>query len=142
MRNWNKLLSNIKKWARFFDEKPTHHTFGGQTIVWTRVTEVDGNTFYVNFEKIRKHGRYVYWLELLDLEEPAENGHLSNISYIQGDCKQFRIKDLSFHWYKRPLGSGVGIKFTPSNKWTYPQTNGAAETVLKSVCSYAKKISD
>jgi hypothetical protein len=28
---------------------------------WTKVTEsVDGNTFYVDFERIRKHGGYVY----------------------------------------------------------------------------------
>jgi len=35
---------------------------------WTEVSEgVDGDTYYVDFERIRKHGGYVYFWYLIDL---------------------------------------------------------------------------
>ena len=54
---------------------------------WTKVGEsVKGNTFYVDFERIRKHGGYVYWWDLSDLLEPDKYGGLSAKMYNQGDC--------------------------------------------------------
>ena len=38
---------------------------------WTKVAEnVSGDTFYVDFERIRKHGGYVYYWRLSDLLKP------------------------------------------------------------------------
>jgi len=43
---------------------------------WTKIgTSEYGNTFYVDFERIRKHGGYVYWWELIDYLKPSERGH-------------------------------------------------------------------
>ena len=44
---------------------------------WTMVSEgIDssnsGDTFYVDFERIRKHGGYVYWWDLTDFLKPKE----------------------------------------------------------------------
>ena len=45
---------------------------------WTEVSQsVNGDTFYVDFERIRKHGGYIYWWELHDLLKPDEDGDLS-----------------------------------------------------------------
>ncbi len=51
---------------------------------WTEVSEsVDGDTYYVDFERIRKHGGYVYFWRLGDLRKPDKDGDLdSNIKSI------------------------------------------------------------
>ena len=38
---------------------------------WTKVDEsVSGDTFYVDFERIKKHGGFVYYWNLTDYLEP------------------------------------------------------------------------
>jgi hypothetical protein len=41
---------------------------------WTKVTSSGNgaNTTYVDFERIRKHGGYVYWWDLLDRLKPTK----------------------------------------------------------------------
>ena len=103
---------------------------------WTKVTEsVDGNTFYVDFERIRKVDGFVYYWELGDLLKPYSDGTLSYKVYTQGDCKLFRFKRLSGSSHKEPMGGGTGKDFPLSDKWTYPSPNSSMETILKSVCS-------
>ena len=107
---------------------------------WTKVTEnVSGNTYYVDFERIRKHGGYVYWWSLTDLLKPTNYGRLSGKIYKQGDCKLFRFKTLSFSHHNEPMGGGTGDVQEPVKKgWRYPSPNSPSETILKSVCKYAK----
>ena len=107
---------------------------------WTKVgVDVNGNTFYVDFERIRKHGGYVYWWELIDILKPTKQGALSGKVYKQGDCKLFRSKGLSFSHHKEPMGGGTGDISNPKNpEWNYPSPNSSDETILKSVCKYAK----
>jgi hypothetical protein len=103
---------------------------------WTKLTEnVNGNQFYVDFERIRKHDGYVYFWSLGDYLKPL-SGVSSYIRYYQGDCKLFRHKSLSFSSYKEPMGGGTG-KFdnNPSNNWSYPIPNSVVEVILKTVCS-------
>jgi hypothetical protein len=99
----------------------------------------DGDTFYVDFERIRKHGGYVYWWDLSDYLKPTETGTLSGKIYKQGDCKLFRFKNLNFSSYKEPMGGGTGNPDnTPDKEWTYPSPNSVNEIILESVCAYAK----
>ncbi len=104
-------------------------SFGG----WTKVGTDGGDTFYVDFETIKKHDGYVYWWDVLDFKNP--NGILSVKVYNQGDCKLFRSKVLSFSSHKEPMGGGTGNPHTPPDKWEYPPPNSPTETILKSVCS-------
>ena len=102
---------------------------------WTKVDEVkNGNTYYVDYERIRKHGGFVYFWTLVNYLKPT-SGMLSSKRYSQGDCKLFRHKDLSFSSYKEPMGGGTGIDYTPTDKWNYPSPNSTNETILKSVCN-------
>ena len=103
---------------------------------WTKTSvNVDGNTYYVDFERIRKHGGYVYWWDLLDRLKPTETGVLSSKVYNQGDCKVFRFKNLSYSFHKEPMGGGTGDVQEPVNKsWKYPSPNSAMEFALKKVC--------
>ena len=103
---------------------------------WTWVSEnVDGYTFYVDFERIRKHDGYVYFWRLNDYPKPTETGILSSKIYRQGDCKLFRWKDLSFSSHKEPMGGGLGEPYTPPNKWNYPPPDSVNEIILKRVCN-------
>jgi hypothetical protein len=108
---------------------------------WTKVSETEkGNTYYVDFERIRKHGGYVYYWILWDFLKPSENGNLSYQSYKQGECKLFRFKVLSDSLHTEPMGGGTPSTSsnTPDKDWRYPPPNSSNETILKTVCRYAK----
>ena len=107
---------------------------------WTKVgKDTDGNTFYVDFERIRKHGGYVYWWTLSDLLKPTDYGNLSAKTYNQSDCNLFRHKRLSYVFYKKLMGQGTPKTEEPEKKgWRYPIPKSFDESILKSVCKYAK----
>jgi hypothetical protein len=104
---------------------------------WTKVSEnVNGNTFYVDYERIRKHDGYVYWWELLDYLKPTSTGRLSGKTYNQGDCKLFRLKILSYSFHNEPMGGGTGdTGNVPDEGWDYPSPDSSVEEVLQSVCN-------
>ena len=104
---------------------------------WTRVIEnMNGDTFYVDFERIRKHDGYVYYWDLLNNLKPTETGVLSSKAYIQADCKLFSYKNLSLSVYKEPMGNGTSDTFNPPDiGWQYAIPNTSRETILKLVCS-------
>ena len=104
---------------------------------WTKTgVNVDGDTFYVDFDRIRKHDGNVYWWALNDNLKPTKYGHLSTKIYKQGDCKLFRFKNLSFSFHKEPMGNGPGDVQEPVKKgWKYPPPNSSQERILKRVCS-------
>ena len=104
---------------------------------WTKVVEVQGNTFYVDFDKIKKADDYVYFWQLVDLSKLTKQGVLSDKSYIQGSCKLLQFKSLSFSSYKKPMGGETPSKSSnkPDTEWIKTPPNSVIETVLKSVCS-------
>ena len=104
---------------------------------WKKVvTSASGDTFYVDFERIRKHDGYVYFWELIDRLKPTESGYLSSKAYIQADYNLFRNKNLSYVHHKQPMGRDTGDSNSPKNpEWQYPHPNSANENVLKFLCS-------
>ena len=109
---------------------------------WKSVGEnVVGTTYYVDFDRIRTNGGYVYWWELSDFLEPNKYGYLSFKVYHKGDCELFRYKRLSFIHYKQPMGERLGnTDSTPDTEWTYPSPNSMGEYTLKRVCEYAENL--
>ena len=106
---------------------------------WTEVSEgVDGDTYYVDFERIRKHGGYVYFWYLIDYLKP-QHGDLSAKTYNQGDCKLFRFKGLSDSYHTQSMGEGTPstTSNTPDKDWKYPPPDSAIEHILKKVCKTA-----
>ena len=102
---------------------------------WTKVGEsVDGTTFYVDFDRIRKHDGYIYFWNLSDYLKPNKYGVLSSIVYYEGDCKLFRMMRLSSSYHKQPMGGGTGNVNTLKQDWSYPPPNSSMESILKSVC--------
>ena len=95
-----------------------------------------GNTYYVDFERIRKHDGFFYYWWLSDRFKPSNFGDLSDKHYSQGDCKLFRVKGLSASYHKEPMGRGTGdVDNRPDKDWRYPSPNSVIETILKSVCN-------
>jgi hypothetical protein len=103
---------------------------------WTKVSSMDGNTFYVDFERIREHDGYVYFWELLNYLKP-QYGDLSVKVYKQGDCKLFGYKGLSYSYYIEPMGRGTSSTSSnkPDKEWSYPPPDSSFEIALKQVCN-------
>ena len=105
---------------------------------WTKVSKsVSGNTFYLDFERIRKVDGFVYYWTLTDYLKSTNQGHLSGKVYNQGDCKLFRYKYLSDSYHTQPMGMGIPSTSSnePDKEWYYPPPNSSNEKMLKSVCS-------
>ena len=97
---------------------------------------VGGDTFYVDFERIRKRDGFVYYWILVDYLVPTKTSMLSGKLYKQGDCHLFRFKYLSFVFHKQSMGSDTGISDTPKNpQWDYPHPDSVFESILKEVCN-------
>ena len=103
---------------------------------WTKVNESEIGNHYVDFDKIRKQDRFVYFWTLFDLLKPDSDGDLSYKNYKQGDCKLFRFKSLIFSFHKEPMGGGTGETGNPENsEWNYPSLNSGDRMTLKFACS-------
>ena len=108
---------------------------------WKQVWNSLGDTYYLNFDKIKKSDGYVYYWQLLNYVKPDEYGHLSSKGYTQGDCKMFRFKFLSSSLHKQRMGNGTGeVDNVPDKTWTYPSPNSVFEDNLKSVCKHAQNL--
>ena len=98
----------------------------------------DGDSYYVDFERIKKNNGYVYYWRLSDYVIPTKHGTLSIKSYNQVECSYPRSKTLSIILYKESMGIGPGDIFTPDEKWDYSPPNSSGESVLKRVCGLIK----
>ncbi len=106
---------------------------------WTLTAEGKGggDSYYVDFERIRKVDGYHYFWMLVDLVKPDKDGDLSIKNYRQVDCKLFRFKDLQFEGFKASMGAGSGKSYGIKTKeWSYPTPGSVNEIVLNEVCSY------
>jgi hypothetical protein len=72
---------------------------------------------------------------LQDFLKPISQGS-SFRGYYQGDCKLFRVKELSYSFHTLPMGEGN--PFISSNKpeaeWYYPPPESVGEYLLNAVC--------
>ncbi len=107
---------------------------------WKKLAEnTNGDTIYIDFERIKQEDGYVYWWHLIDLLEPLD-GSMSVKAYRQGDCDEFRYKSSNVSFYSEPMGEGDMLeKFSePDEDWTYPNPESGGELELKNVCDYVK----
>jgi len=95
----------------------------------------NGDTFYVDFDRLRNHDGYIYYWALTDYLKPSEDGYLSVKSYYQTDCKLFRFMLLSIILHKQPMGRGVAETHNLKNpEWSYPSPKSVDEVILEDVC--------
>ena len=107
---------------------------------WTKVIQTtNGDEYFVDFQRVKKHDGYVYWRQLTNRVKPSPSGVLSGKFYFQTDCKLLRYKTLSFSAHKAPMGEGIGITDnTPDQDWRFLPRNSSMETSLKAICKYVK----
>jgi hypothetical protein len=106
---------------------------------WTQVDKnVDGDTFYVDLERIKKHSGKIYYWELADYLKPIETGMISNKSYIEAECGRFRFRYLNSTFYEGPMASGTisSSDNTPEKNWRYAPPDSVKEFILKTVCNH------
>ena len=59
---------------------------------WEKIgDDAVGNTIYVDFDRIRKDDKYVYYRALEDYFKKSQYGWSSTYVYSQIDCNLFRI---------------------------------------------------
>jgi hypothetical protein len=116
---------------------------------WTKVNEdVDGDSYYIDFETVKEIDGYVVWWEMRDLSESNEDGDMSTQIFIKGDCESSRNTFLSIVSYKKPMGNGEGetfgggvVNLEDIMGWRYPPPGTVAISNLKIVCSLADQSS-
>lgn len=105
---------------------------------WTKKAEsIKGDTYYLDFERIRKHDGYVYYWTLGDYSTPTKEGFSSSVDYWRGDCELFRLKNLTQIGYQEQMGQGERLRTVDTEDigWTYPNPDSVHEILLKNVCS-------
>jgi len=105
---------------------------------WTKVSEdTKGNTYYVDFERIRKYDGYIHFWQLGNFLKSKENGTWSNTIYFKGDCRKNKLRVITVFEHNSPMGKEGGVlsSETTSLPWFQIPPNSTMEDVLKKVCS-------
>ena len=106
---------------------------------WKIVSKsVDGDNFYVDFERIKKHKGLVYYWALTDYLKPDMFGDLSGKGYVEADCVRFRSKYLTSSFHTKPMGEGTPSTTVnePDKEWVYPSPDSPLGIKLKAVCNH------
>ncbi len=108
---------------------------------WTEVDEnVDGDTFYIDFDTVKENNGYLYFWHLQDLLKPDRDGDLSYKALNEVDCgtpRKYRF--LSISYYTQPMGGGKVTEANTSGKWRYPKPDSVGESMTNAACDYAGK---
>jgi hypothetical protein len=109
---------------------------------WTKVDKnVDGDTFYIDYDTVKENNGYVYYWRLSDYLKPSPQGNLSAKVLKEIDCdipRKSRI--LSDTYYTQPMASGsVNSSSNDASEWIYPSPNSVADTMANAACDYAGK---
>ena len=109
---------------------------------WELVSEnQNGQTFFVDFQTLRKDGNRVKFWRLLNYPKPLDIKGLNILSLrsrTEVDCKEetSRILTLTAHSQQYASGSELWTE-TPDeldNKWTYTVPNSTMWIILQKVC--------
>jgi len=107
---------------------------------WTAVGEskTAGDTYYVDFERIKKQDGKVYYWALCDYLKPSPTGVMSETIYTEAECGSFRYRWLTDTFYKGPMATGdvSSSNNTPMKNWYYPSSDSVAEIILNAVCNH------
>ena len=105
---------------------------------WSLLTENVGGKSYYDKDRVRKSGKYLYFLELGDIMKPKK-GFSSSIRHIELDCSILRYKVLKLRGYKNSMGEGdiVG-DYTPKDEWRYPPPKSSGEFMFNKICEENK----
>ena len=96
----------------------------------------DGNIFYFDIEKVKKHGEYIYIEYLADLLKPDIDGYLSYKSYMEIDCNLFRYNTLRVSLYKESMAEKEGYTINNSDaEWKKSPPMTPIRLAIVSACA-------
>ena len=111
-------------------------SFGEWRLV---VNGSDGNEHYVDTKYVKRENEIVYFKRLINYLKPND-GYLSEVSHIKGDCNLKKKKDLKITIYAKPMGNGNSevIDFSQYEKkwsdWKYLKPKTVTYILLDLVC--------
>ena len=111
--------------------------------------DVIGDSYYIDFSTVKVVGDYVNWWEMRDFIEPDDEGSMSVMYYIKGDCENTRTKFKSVLDYEGSMGTGDStdmsggvLNLEEIMEWRYPPPPSVDYANLTDVCSLAEVYSD
>ena len=109
---------------------------GAAWAEWVGVSTTKNYDKYIDPATIRKDGNLVRVWEINDLKTRSTGGELSRRMRYEYDCKQERIKTLSFSFHSEAMGSGTTlISDSNEGEWNHIPPGSISERVLKIVCA-------
>tara|TARA_B110001469_G_scaffold45146_1_gene44246 strand:+ start:149 stop:532 length:384 start_codon:yes stop_codon:yes gene_type:complete len=112
------------------------NAYGEQQVV----TEIQGHTYYVDFDSIKVNGNVFYW-RLRDYLKPDEWGDMSSSLLHELDCKTpHKERMLSAFFYTQPMGKGSPSTVVNETKeWSYSPSDTARGIIMDAVCVYTRQ---
>ena len=98
--------------------------------------DANGDTHYVDFKNIKVENGYVYYWKMVNYEEPSDET-LSIAIYHEGDCDNYRYRDMVVNTYTEHMAKGNIYKtltLESDGDWTYPMVDTLGEYILGRVC--------
>ena len=109
---------------------------GSAWAEWVLISGDDTVDHYIDPATIRKDGNLVRVWEISDLKTRSTAGDLSRRIRYEYDCKQERIKLLSFSTHSGPMANGTTLLSDSSDgEWLHIPPGSIGESVLKIVCA-------
>ncbi len=104
---------------------------------WEYLTrDINDNTFYLDYERIRKVDNFIYFWVLTNFSSIDKFGELSTIYYREGDCKLFRDRDLEVRGFTKSMGKGIMKQYKPEiTEFETPFPNTVNERILNVICN-------
>ena len=99
---------------------------------------VDGDSFYVDVDNIKKRNGIVYYWTLVDLLEPFPSGTNSYIDKNKVDCIEGKRTWLSSTSYSQSMGKGRILVEDNPNRITYPKPITTVYILMKFACKNAR----
>jgi len=104
---------------------------------WQYYATDDESRFYVDINKVRKHGGHVYFWGLVDYKKPEDGtGVLSQKMFYEVNCKLFKWRVLVQKYYRTQMGEGTSHNsYEESTNWFYAAPGDEMEPLISSVCN-------
>lgn len=99
----------------------------------------NGDTLYLDVNRIRKDNGLIYFWDLEDYIKPDDDLSLSSITFRRGDCNIMKFNYLSISAFDQPMGRGKRIYTANFNDedWKYPPPGSLGEFVLETACDFS-----
>ena len=112
------------------------------TAGWKEVSKnVEYTSYYVDAEKLKRAGKFIFIWYLVDHVEPRNTGDMSEIHYLKILCRDMRYMRLKSIYFGGNMGMGqVTDDYVPLNfdQWQFPREGTAFSIVVGYACGLAE----